>query len=341
MKKFVAFLLSLSLCLAASCSGGTSSPSESPSAEPSPIESAAPSEEVSAEPSAEPSESPSAAPSTEPEELFRFTRENFPVMNGSTSTVPLAEGIASVLLGESREDVADLVNFSRTTMSYRSLMYGESDILIAAEPADAIWDEKEKRDFEWEMEPFAVDGLVFITNANNPVDSLTTEQIQKIYTGEITNWKEVGGNDLEIVPFQRNEEAGSQTAMKNLVMKDLKMMDPPTDYVAGSMGGLIEGVAAYDGSAAAIGYTVYYYANDMKMADGLKILKVNGVEPNAYTIRSGEYPFLNNYYVVIPAWIAEDHPARIMYNWILGSEGQRLVAHEGYVSVTDVGGGAR
>ena len=341
MKKFVAFLLSLSLCLAASCSGGTNDPSELPSAEPSPIESAAPSEEVSAEPSAEPSESPSAAPSTEPEELFRFTRANFPRMNGSTSTVPLAEAIASVLLGESREDVADLVNFSRTTMSYRTLMYGESDILIAAEPADAIWDEKEERDFEWEMEPFAVDGLVFITNVNNPVDSLTTEQIQKIYTGEITNWKEVGGNDLEIVPFQRNEEAGSQTAMKNLVMKDLKMMDPPTDYVAGSMGGLIEGVAAYDGSAAAIGYTVYYYANDMKMADGLKILKVNGVEPNAETIRSGEYPFLNNYYVVIPAWIGEDSPARIMYNWILGSEGQRLVAHEGYVSVTDVGGDAR
>ena len=262
-------------------------------------------------------------------------------MNGSTSTVPLAEAIASVLLGESREDVADLVNFSRTTQSYRSLMYGESDILIAAEPADAIWDEKKAMALEWEMEPFAVDGLVFITNENNPVDSLTTEQIQKIYTGEITNWKEVGGDDLEIVPFQRNEEAGSQTAMKNLVMKDLKMMDPPTDYVAGSMGGLIEGVAAYDGSAAAIGYTVYYYANDMKMADGLKILKVNGVEPNADTIRSGEYPFLNNYYVVISTALAEDHPARIMYNWILGSEGQRLVAHEGYVSVTDVGGGAR
>ena len=107
------------------------------------------------------------------------------------------------------------------------------------------------------------------------------------------------------------------------------------------MGGLIEGVAAYDGSAAAIGYTVYYYANDMKMADGLKILKVNGVEPNADTIRSGEYPFLNNYYVVISTALAEDHPARIMYNWILGSEGQRLVAHEGYVSVTDVCGDAR
>lgn len=349
MKKFVAFLLSLSLCLAASCSGGANDPSESPSAEPSPIESAAPSEEVSAEPSAEPSElpstepseAPSAEPSTEPEELFYFTRENFPRMNGSTSTVPLAEAIASVLLGGSREDVADLVNFSRTTMAYRSLMYGESDILIAAEPADAIWEEKEERDFEWEMEPFAVDGLVFITNANNPVDSLTTEQIQKIYTGEITNWKEVGGNDLEIVPFQRNEEAGSQTAMKNLVMKGLEMMDPPTDYVAGSMGGLIEGVAAYDDSAAAIGYTVYYYANDMRMADGLKILKVDGVEPSDKTIRSGEYPFLNNYYVVIPAALAEDHPARIMYNWILSSSGQLLVEFEGYVSVTDVESDAR
>lgn len=278
------------------------------------------------------------APSSEPQEgQFVFTRENFPRLNGSTSTAPLGQAIASVLLGEPREDVADLFTFSKTTQSYRELMWGNADLLIAAEPAEVIWQEKAQQEFQWEMSPFAVDGLVFVVNADNPVDSLTTQQVQKIYTGEITNWAQVGGEDLEIVPFQRNAEAGSQAAMVKLVMGDLPLMEPPADYVQGEMGDLIEAVAAYDDSAAAIGYTMYYYAHDMKMAEGLKILAIDGVSPDAGTIRSGAYPFLNNYYAVVAAGLSEDAPAMVLYHWLLGEEGQRLVAHEGYVSVLDVG----
>jgi ATP-binding cassette subfamily B protein len=69
-----------------------------------------------------------------------------------------------------------------------------------------------------QIETLARDGLVFVVNENNPVNSLTTEQIRKIYTGEITNWKEVGGNDAEIIPIQRNEGAGSQALMIKLIM---------------------------------------------------------------------------------------------------------------------------
>ena len=104
------------------------------------------------------------------------------------------------------------------------------------------------------------------------------------------------------------------------------------------MGDLVKVVASYNDSAAAIGYTVYYYAHDMKMADGLKLLAVNGVQPSAETIRSREYPFINDSYVVIKAGLPDDAPAKILYDWIMSEEGQRLVAHEGYVSVLDVGG---
>ena len=268
---------------------------------------------------------------------FVFTRENFPRLDGSTSTAPLGQAIASVLLGESREEVSDLIQFSRTTESYRNLLWGNTDVVIAAEPAESTWEEKESQGFDWEMAPFAVDGLVFLVNEDNPVDGLTTEQIQKIYTGEITNWSQVGGEDREIVPFQRNATAGSQTAMIQQVMGELPLMDAPAEYVRGEMGDLIEAVAAYDNSPAAIGYTVYYYAEDMEMADGLKLLSVDGVAPSDETIRSGEYPFLNNYYVLTAAGLAEDDPAKVLYDWILSEEGQRLVAHEGYVSVLDVG----
>lgn len=272
-----------------------------------------------------------------PSEQFIFTRENFPRLNGSTAMVPLGQAIASVLLGETREEVADLTNFSRTTQSYRQLMNGYADLLISGAPPESIYKEKDEHSFEWEISTFAVDGLVFIVNENNPVNSLTTEQIQRIYTGEITNWKEVGGDDVEIVPFQRNEEAGSQTAMKKLVMGDIPMMEAPSEYVSGAMGDLVKVVASYNDSAAAIGYTVYYYAHDMKMADGLKIIAVDGVQPNVDTIRSHEYPFINDSYVVIAAGLSDDAPTKILYNWIMSEEGQKLVAHEGYVSVLDVG----
>lgn len=242
--------------------------------------------------------------------------------------------MCSVLLGESREEVADLVQFSRTTASYEALMAGEADLLLAGEPEQAVMERLEAGD-RWLLTPFATDALVFVVNADNPVNGLTTEQLQKIYTGEITNWSQVGGEDRDIIPFQRNPEAGSQALMKKLVMDGLEMMEPPVDYTAGSMSSLLEGVRQYDNSPAAIGYTVYYYAHDMEMAQGLKLLSIDGTAPSPDTIRSGEYPFLNPYYAVMDKDEAEDSPARILYDWLLGEEGQSLVAQEGYVSILE------
>ncbi|SHI20613.1 phosphate transport system substrate-binding protein [Sporobacter termitidis DSM 10068] len=278
------------------------------------------------------SPSPSISPSPSEEE-FVFTRENFPRMDGSTSTIPLGQAVASVLLGESRDNVAELAQFSKTTQSFRNLMDGGSDILIAAEPNTSVFEEMKQAGFTYDMAPIATDALVFVVNASNPVDSLTTEQVQKIYTGEITNWKQVGGADLPIEAFQRNAESGSQSLMEKLVMKDLKMAEAPQGYTIAEMEGLISAVRSFDGSSAAIGYTVYYYADDMKMADGLKILSIDRVKPDDGTIADKSYPFLNPYYAVISAKEPENSPARVMYNWLLSPEGQNLIKTEGYVPV--------
>ncbi len=280
-------------------------------------------------------EAPTEA-TTEPANLFTFTRENFPRMDGSTSMVPLGEAVASVLLGESRDAVTDLVQFNRTTQSFRNLMNGECDILIVGEPNAAVYDEMDEQGFQADIETIATDALVFVVNADNPVDNLTTEQVRKIYSGEITNWSEVGGKDAPIEAFQRNENAGSQALMLKLVMKDTPLMDAPEDYIVTSMGGLMETVKSYDNSANALGYSVYYYANDMQMAQGLKILSIDGVAPSAETIRSGEYPHRNAYYCVVPADAAADAPNRVLYEWLMTEEGQRLVAAEGYVSALEV-----
>jgi len=269
-------------------------------------------------------------------EEFIFTRENFPRMDGSTSTVPLAQAAAAVLLGEPRDAVEELAaDFSRTTQSFRNLANGLCDILIVSEPAPEVFDELGAIGFDIEMAPIALDALVFVVNAGNPVDNLTHKQIQDIYTGKITNWRDVGGDDIDIVPFQRNAEAGSQVLMEKLVMYGLDMTDAPTHsfMIAFGMGEMITAMMGFDGSASAIGYTVFFYAEDMGMAEGLKIIAVDGIAPNAETIRSGEYPFINPYYTVIGANEPENSPARIMWSWLQLSDGQKLVDMEGYVPV--------
>lgn len=267
------------------------------------------------------------------EAAFRFTRENFPKLDGSTSLVPLGQGIASVLLGQSREDAADLISFNRTTQSFRNLCSGECDLVIAAEPKDEVFTEMAQAAFPYSMEQIATEALVFVVNENNPVSSLTSEQVRDIYAGKITNWNQVGGEDAPIAAFQRNATAGSQVMMEKLVMAGTPMMEAPSAMVPGGMGELIESVRSYDNSANAIGYTVFYYASDMQMAQGLKILQIDGITPSPDTLRSGAYPFLGGYYACISALAPKDSPQRLLYDWLVSEAGQALLTLEGYVPI--------
>ena len=269
------------------------------------------------------------------EELFVFTRENFPTLDGSTSMKPLGQAVASVLLGETAEEVADLLDFHRTTDSFRYLMRGESDLLLVAEPNAVVFEEMAQQDFTYEMQPIAKEALVFIVNSENPVDTLTVEELQKIYTGEITNWSEVGGSDVDIIPFQRNATSGSQILMDKLVMGDLEMMDAPKEWIPGEMDTLMEGVRGYEDSASAIGYSVYYYAEDMRMAEGMKIISIEGIEPTDETIGRDVYPFINPYFAVISAEAEEN--TRVLYDWLVSTDGQMVLEMQGYVPVNKEG----
>ena len=278
-----------------------------------------------------------AAP-TEPEavqeeELFVFTRENLPVLDGSTSMVPLGQAVTSVLLGENVE----VPQFHRTTESFRYLMRGESDLLLVAEPNPVVFEEMEQEGFAYEMQPIAKEALVFIVNSENPIDSLTVEQLQGIYTGEITNWSQVGGEDVDIVAFQRNATSGSQVLMDKLVMDGLELMEAPAEWIPGEMDTLMEGVRGYEDSASAIGYSVYYYAEDMRMAEGMKIISVDGVEPTDETIGADTYPLINPYFAVIDKNTSAEDPTRILYDWLVSADGQLVLERQGYVPVRQEG----
>ena len=265
---------------------------------------------------------------------FEFTEENYPKMGGSLANLPLGEAITATVLDIDREKAGSMITFEgSTTDNYVALVDGKFDILLAYEMSEEAKAYCEEKDTELEMTAIGADALVFICSLENEVDSLSQEQIEKIYMGETTNWSEVGGTDHDIIPYQRNKDSGSQTLFDKLIPLGDKLMDAPEETRIGSMIGLLEAVADYENSAYALGYTVYYYLTNMEgeKLSRSKILAVDGIDPTNDSIASGEYPYVNDFYVVIRKDAPADSPERILYNWIISEQGKELARKENYV----------
>lgn len=266
-------------------------------------------------------------------EKLTFSLDNYPRVDGSTVTIPLSEAIAAKLTGLPIEEVRPHILHNKTHQAYVNLIDGEADIIFVTSPSEEELALAEEKGVVLEVIPIVSEAFVFLTHADNPVQSLTLEEIRQIYAGAITNWSEVGGADVPIVAYQRPVNSGSQTGFLDLVMKDLEPMEPPTEQVVAEMGMLIDAVAAYDNVPDALGYSYYYFVVDMWGNDNVKLLEVDGVYPNHETIQSGEYPVKTAYYAVIRADEPSNSPVRSMIAWILSDEGQNLAEESGYVKL--------
>ena len=171
-------------------------------------------------------------------ECPQFAPEDYPRVDGSTSMLPLSRALMMAATGVSAQEAELRVSHTKTTLSFYALVSGEADLLLVARPAEEAFAYADEMGVELEMRPIGVDALVFLTGEENPVDSLTRQQAVGIYTGEITNWKEVGGADAPIIAYQRNKTAGSQVMMENVVMDGEPMMDAPMEYRPSEMGAL-------------------------------------------------------------------------------------------------------
>ena len=114
-------------------------------------------------------------------------------------------------------------------------------------------------------------------------------------------------------------------------MKDVKPVEAKKEYELGEMGGVFSTLSEYDNTANAIGYSVYYYADKMLDYPNLDFFSIDNVYPTDETIASGEYPFLNEFYVAIRKEAAEDSPARKLYNYILSDAGKESLIRASYV----------
>ena len=265
---------------------------------------------------------------------FVFAKENYPKMGGSLAALPLGEALTANALGIERDEASSMLVFEgSTTDNYEALVDGTFDIILAYEPSGEALAYAEEKGVKLEFETIGLDALVFITGKENPVENLTTQEIKDIYMGKTTRWSEVGGNDQKILAFQRNKDSGSQTLFDKLINLGDDLMKPQSDYIVGSMIGLLEAISGYNGTDEALGYTVYYYLTNMEASTlaTSKLISVDGVMPSNETIANGDYKLVNEFYVVMRADEAQDSPTRILFDWICSSQGREIAENENYV----------
>lgn len=272
-----------------------------------------------------------------------MSQNAFSKIDGSTATIPITAELSRQFCDVSDDDIRKYVDHNTTHNAYKNLIYtaagyspdghyySDKDLIFVTEPSEEELDIAKESGVELDIAPIALDGFVFITHKDNPIDSLTVKQVQDIYSGKITNWKELGGDDAEIIPYQRNSNSGSQTAMEQLVMQDVPLMKPKIGYEINGMGGLIEKVGEYQNHEGSIGYTYLYYINNLYKSENIKVLKIEGVYPDNENLLNGSYPFTSAYYEVKTK--SSGKAANAIYNYLLTEEGQSIIELAGYCPV--------
>ena len=290
----------------------------------------------------------------QPFKIEGLTLENFPLFDGSTSTDPLVRMIACKLLGYecfwkqsfddgtwnlqtdlSDEFVEKHLKSSQTHNAFINLIDGKSDIILSARKMSP--DEKAYADeagVNLIETPIALDALVFVASPQNRVSSLTHKQLQDIYTGRITNWKDVDGNDAPITPYVRNRNSGSQELFETLVLPEEQI---PDDFPIGdfrpiplfSMMPVFEGVM---GNINGLGYTVFFYKEFIiRNLYPVKTLAIDGVYPDKNTIRTEKYPYTAEVYVVTRSDLDKSSMAYKIREFLLTDAGKIVIEESGYV----------
>lgn len=247
---------------------------------------------------------------------------DIPVIDGAAALLPVYAGFvesiypeSSVIYNGETYDAASAMHYTNTRGAYKDIVDGNADIIICAAPSDEQLQYAKDNGVELELVPVGADAFVFIVNAGNPVDNITIDQIRGIYSGKITNWKELGGKNIPIAAMRRNKNSGSQTALEK-IMGDIPIKP---DYTA------------LFGSP--IGFSFRYYVTGMLGEGGVKILTINGIEPTPEAIADGTYPVAGNIYAVYRKGETNENVKKAI-DFMLSPEGQKIVAQSGYIPLS-------
>ena len=244
------------------------------------------------------------------------------VVQGSTTVLPIAQAAAEVFM-QNNPEANISVRGGGSGNGIAALIDGICDIADASRPMKV----KEillcqKKGISPVPHIVAMDGIAVIVHPSNPVQGLSMEQVKDIYTGKITNWKELGGKDQKIVVVSRDSSSGTFETFEKIVLKGKKII--PEALAQASNKTVATIVATTKG---AIGYVGLGY-----LSSTVKALPVNGITPEQATVVSGKYPISRPLYMYTdgaPQGVAKD-----FLKFIYSKEGQKIVEKQGFVPLS-------
>lgn len=261
---------------------------------------------------------------------LKFT-ENLPRIDGAAALFPVYSAFVNAVYPNTTKLHDGIFEYNNTPDGYRLLAEKETDIFIGVYPSDEQKAYAEENQTTFEYTPIGTEAFVFFVHKDNPITNLTTKQIKDIYSGKITNWKDVGGKNEKIAAFQRNEGSGSQSMLKRF-MGDTPIADAPTEMVNDLMAGIIEQVADYKSKTNSIGFSFRYYVEGIIKNPDIKIISIDGAAPTSENIRNGSYPILTPIYAVTYKENQNGNVDKLL-EWILSDEGQYIINETGYVGI--------
>ena len=238
-------------------------------------------------------------------------------VSGSTSVGPVVE-----VLGEDfsakNEGISVEVQQIGSSAGIKNAIEGTSQIGMASR--DLKDEEKASGLKETQI---AIDGIAVITNKNNEVKDLTLEQVKDIYTGKITNWKEVGGKDAPIVVVSREDGSGTRDGFQENVGFESEELTKDAQITDGS--GNIKSIV--EGNENSIGYISFGYVDDK-----VNSLTIDGVELTVENVKDNKYAIARPFLLVNKEDKISEEGTKFI-EFILSEEGQKIVEDKGFISI--------
>lgn len=237
-------------------------------------------------------------------------------ISGSTSVGPTIEVLAEEY--KKNNDVKIEVQQVGSSSGIKNTIDGTSNLGMSSR------DLKDEEEQSLDETQIAIDGIAVITNIENKVNDLTMNQVKDIFTGKITNWKEVGGEDAQIVVVSREEGSGTRDGFQELVGFESKELSKDSQICDGS--GAVK--STIEGNKNAIGYISFGYVKD-----DIKSVKIDGVEANDDNVVNGTYS-ISRPFLVVNQKDNLSEEAKSFVDFILSEEGQNIIAEKGFIKAT-------
>ncbi len=257
--------------------------------------------------------------------------EDLPKLDGAAAVFPVYSAFVHAVYPETTALYDGVFEYNNTVGGYKLLGEKQTDLFFGAYPSEEQILSAQMNGTTFTYTPIAKEAFVFFVHRENPINSLTSEQIRGIYAGKITNWKEVGGRDEEIVAFQRNEGSGSQSMLRRF-MGDIPLMEAPSEQVDDFMVGIINKVSDYKNKTNSMGFSFRYYVEGIIQNPDIKLIAVDGITPTRENIKNGSYPIIGPLYAVSYEGNDNENVTKLL-EWILSKEGQDIIEETGYVGL--------